>query len=815
MGEGGFRIGAFRTRLSSRMFGAGVIVLIVSMLFWPAPTLSDDQTPQVRPFPENRIRDFYLHQAQRQLDSQQAPPQFYPEFPGLDGGDFGHWGQNPESDNYDHMLNNVDIGNVVSQVIHHFGVTTPKAIAVRVGEEGQTTALFDPERLTFTDVWEGGVTWGDRRFGLLTGITARGKRILDLTASKWSLPKGATKRYVGLYRNAQRVVFVYQIGSATIYDSLWANNNNVVVRSMSIEGALPKGAKLDCQLAPKKDNGETQALAVAGPAQWAGRQVSTRGTLGTGDGPYVIDTLTVPCGDKNQFKMPLRIAGLDFFPDGRAAVCTFMGDVWLIDGIDADLDQLRWTRFAAGLHQPLGLVVQDGKIFVAGRDQITRLHDLNGDGEADYYECFSNNFRTRNGHQFLTNLFVDDQGFFYFYSPITGVAKLDPRNRQVKSLGSGIRNSNGIGVSPDGQIVLATSQEGSWTPATGIFEVRDGSYHGAAGPRKNAGKYGYQMPLCFVPRGVDHSPGGLEFVPLDKRWGPLAGKIIGTSYGNCTHYLVLRESIGDDVQGGVIPLPGVFLSGAHRLRFNPHDGQLYVAGTDGWVSYALANGSLERVRYVGGEMPLPTAIESHENGLLVRFNCELNPQSVNANNVFCQQWNYLYSKAYGSAEFSARDPAWRGHDPVSARAVHLLDDGRSVFVEVPHLHPVMQFHLHMQLVTKRGKPFSPDVYYSLFHLRKPFTNFPTYEPISRKDHYPNFPIAKKYPPDQRLVAQKALGNTPESVSLDVSAAPGLRYKPRRLRVPPGKRIALRFKNSDLSMPHNFVLGHAGPARSDW
>ena len=29
-------------------------------------------------------------------------------------------------------------------------------------------------------------------------------------------------------------------------------------------------------------------------------------------------------------------------------------------------------------------------IYVLGRDQITRLHDLNGDGEIDFYENFNN-----------------------------------------------------------------------------------------------------------------------------------------------------------------------------------------------------------------------------------------------------------------------------------------------------------------------------------------------------------------------------------------------------------------------------------------
>ena len=54
----------------------------------------------------------------------------------------------------------------------------------------------------------------------------------------------------------------------------------------------------------------------------------------------------------------------------------------------------------------------------------------------------------------------------------------------------------------------------------------------------------------FIPRGIDNSPGDLIFLPDDKRFGPLAGHIIGTSFGYCSHYLVLREEIGGKVQGG-------------------------------------------------------------------------------------------------------------------------------------------------------------------------------------------------------------------------------------------------------------------------
>ncbi len=94
-----------------------------------------------------------------------------------------------------------------------------------------------------------------------------------------------------------------------------------------------------------------------GPSQWP-QTVETKGTLGTGDGPYVVDTLTAP--DENPYKSWMRFGGMDFFADGKsAALSTWSGDVWTVTGIDETLEKLTWKRFATGLFQPLGLKIVD------------------------------------------------------------------------------------------------------------------------------------------------------------------------------------------------------------------------------------------------------------------------------------------------------------------------------------------------------------------------------------------------------------------------------------------------------------------------
>ena len=774
-----------------------------------APEPASSKSSTSKPFPQNRIRNYYAEEARRILArSDQPMPEILPEFPGLDGGKFGHWGQNDDSLYTDERLNEMDMGGMVSQVVNHFGRTTVRAVVVAVGEDQEASALFDTERLTFTDSWQGGVVYDSKRFGVNAGVKPGSKRLLDLGESAWTREDGKALelQFLGLYRNGKRVVFHYSVDGVPVYDHVWFRNGKLT-RRMTVDGRLEPGIALNSSLPPKYDKGKTKWLALRQTAQWSSRQVVTRGELGTGSGPYVIDTLTIPYRDENPFGTPFRVGGFDFLPDGRAAVSTLMGDVWLVDGIDGKLDKLIWRRFAAGLHQPLGLVVQDGKIIVLGRDQITRLHDSNEDDEADFYECVTRDYPAVPGNAYACTLHQDEHGTLYWFTKAEGfqVTRF-AEGTKPESVATGLRNSNGTGVSADGKLLLATSQEGTWTPATGIFEVRKGSYHGFNGPQKGRGKYGYDLPLCFIPRGIDGSAGDIAFLPKDDRFGPLSGAILGTSLVDCSHYLILREEIGDRSQGGVVPLPGDFLSGAHRSRYNPHDGQFYVAGTAGWASYYQEPGSLQRVRYQGGDLHLPEGVETRSNGLIVRFNTAIDPESLSLANAFCEQWNYLYSKGYGSSEYSVKKPGIAGHDPVEIRSLHLIEDGRTLFVEIPQLHPVMQLHLYLDLKTTDGKPFSPDIYYSIIQIGdEPFTGFPGYTKIA-KQAFNDFPIQGSFPLDQRLVAQERLGKSLGGFeTAQVKCVPGLQFEPRRIRMRAGRRAVIVLENADVEMPHNLVV----------
>ena len=140
-----------------------------------------------------------------------------------------------------------------------------------------------------------------------------------------------------------------------------------------------------------------------GPRTWAG-DLTTRVVAGSEAGPFAAVVLTPP--ELNPWACQFRLSGLDFFDGGRrAAVCSWDGDVWLVDGLGGGPGVLTWRRIASGLFQPLGLKVVEGTIHVACRDQITILRDLNGDGETDFYECFNTDHQvTEHFHEFAMGL---------------------------------------------------------------------------------------------------------------------------------------------------------------------------------------------------------------------------------------------------------------------------------------------------------------------------------------------------------------------------------------------------------------------------
>ncbi|HND52762.1 MAG TPA: ThuA domain-containing protein, partial [Pirellulaceae bacterium] len=424
-----------------------------------------------------------------------------------------------------------------------------------------------------------------------------------------------------------------------------------------------------------------------GPAIWT-QPIVTRGVRAPDDAPYVLDSLTLP--HDNPYRALMFASGHDFFRNGDMALSTAHGDVWRVSGVDASLQRLEWKRFATGLFQPLGLRIVDDVVYVLGRDQITRLVDRNGDGEADDYENFHSDIETSpGGHDYVACLETDSRGDFYLVHANQGVVRVSRDGRRSESIANGLRNPNGLGIGP-GDVITAAPQEGNWTPGSCVFEVRQGGYYGFGGPRVTAQRpLGYDPPLCWIPRMQDNSSGGQVWVTSEK-WGPLNGQLLHFSYGKCRMMQVLRDTTTGVSQGATLDLPIDFASGVMRGRFSPHDGQLYASGLKGWVSSAVQDGCLQRVRYTGRAVCRPVAFRTRANALELDFAAPLDKAFCeDPDNFHVQRWNYRYSGDYGSADFKLSDPKQEGRDEVEVRSSNVIADGRTLVLEIPDLKPAM------------------------------------------------------------------------------------------------------------------------------
>ena len=785
---------------------------------------------------EARVYDFYQRQADYYMANPDLIPEVIPAYPGLDAGLHGHWGKYNQNGHNDGRWNEGDTGEHFSHVVKgpkNFNVE--KGTCVKLGEPHALSTCFDPQSLSYRAVWQNGwVKFGPFRWGSSRGATLDGK--IWFQSEQPRMPEGG--EYLGLRRYGKRVVFSYKIGKCTISDEPWGTAK-AFYRRIDIEGtsqniSLPcptekpytvkviqatgaqaawengvlkiseirENAQLILRVSQDENPSDEKVALTYLHAErkmqkrW-NQVISSPGSLGEAgkDSAYAIDTLPVPYD--NPYKTVMQLTSLAFLPSGDALVASLPGDIWLIKGIGNDLSKVTWQRYATGFNQPVGIHIDKDGIFVLDRCQISVLHDLNGDEEVDYYEKYANDFGGFNrSHTHTFGLHRTGDGAFHFVQ-LTDLFRTGT-DRKTEKIAYGVRNSMGIGGSKN--YFWTAPQEGTWTPASAIIEVNRGEHYGSGVNKKDIAP-----PLCYIPRGIDNSTGGMVEI-TSKQWGPFLGSHVGLSYGSGTHYLILRDDTGSRPQGAVVPLSGNFLAGVMRGDFHPKDGQLYVAGLDGWGDYSVRDGCLQRVRYTGGTVRKPRGFKVHANGIRIDFTTALDPQATqDVKQYFAQTWNYEYAKRYGSPEFSTKQPDSLGHDPLAVRSVSLLDGGTSIFVEMPDLEPVMQLHLRMHLKDEHGTPFKTDLFCS---------------PMYPDGHYTAPSLASLQPGKAQEVSlriegekQKKKRNWTGTIiegerEIVIDTLSGLKYSKALIEAKPQEALVVKLNNID-AMPHNLVVVEPG------
>jgi len=462
-----------------------------------------------------------------------------------------------------------------------------------------------------------------------------------------------------------------------------------------------------------------QAKPLNGPAKrhWP-KEVITAGKLSTDKKAYVLDDIPLPLN--NVERRNVRLADIAFFRNGDAAVVTFDGDIWRISGLKGDLIEVRWRRFASGLHEPLSLCIRDNEIFVFDRNGIWRVKDVDGDGEADLYELFSNSFtQTAETREFANGMKLTPDGSFVIAKGGQqsstlgkhngGVLRISRDGKAITVLGWGLRQPF-IGVHPETGLITASDQQGHYVPATPIHIIAGHQYYGFLSSLLPREKYPAAIadPLTWIPHPINSS-GASQVWLANAQMGPLNDALVHIGYNRPELFLVRLNSRASVPQAAVVNLTSELDFAPLNGSVNPADGQLYVTGFQIWGSTAKRTSGLARLRYTGLPSTLPREIAVMDKGVLLRFDVQLDSkQATDPSNFSAERWNYKRTANYGSPHFKCDGTP--GQEWMTPSSAYLSRDAKSIFIGIRDMKPVMQMRIGWALAVASGTRFEQNAY---------------------------------------------------------------------------------------------------------
>jgi hypothetical protein len=382
---------------------------------------------------------------------------------------------------------------------------------------------------------------------------------------------------------------------------------------------------------------------------------------------------------------------------------------------------------AAGLYQPLGLKILNDTIYVSCRDQIAILRDLNGDGEAEFIECFNNDHQvTEHFHEFAMGLQADEDGNLYYAKsgrhalkaivPQHGtLLRVASDGSKTDILATGFRAANGVCLNPDGSFIV-TDQEGFCNPKNRInwVTVDPGSkpkfygnmfgYHDVTDPSDDA----MEAPLCWITNAFDRSPA--ELLWLDSpAWQELDGSLFNLSYGYGKIFLVLHEAIDGIRQAGMIELPiPSFPTGIMRGRLHPQDHSLIVCGMFSWAGNATAPGGLYRLRKTDAVTTLPIELHAKEEGIELVFAQPLDPKSMEKSQIQLEVWGLKRTANYGSEHINQHS--------LPVTKVDLSEDGKRVMIHIAGIAPTWGMQISYAFQTQSGRKAEGKIHNTIHRL---------------------------------------------------------------------------------------------------
>ena len=461
---------------------------------------------------------------------------------------------------------------------------------------------------------------------------------------------------------------------------------------------------------------------------------------------YAITSIPVPDG------VVLEVSGIDLLPDKTIAVSSRRGEVWLVkNAYETPAKNTQWTRFASGLHEPLGISWKDGWLYATQRPGVIRMKDLDGDGRADLFETINNDWGINGDyHEYAFGSRHDKDGSIWAVLCLTGSSGAGSAFRgwcvritksgDLVPTASGIRSPGGIGANHLGDMFYSDNQ-GLWNGSSCMKHLKVGSFTGNPtgnkfydlppakkhmGERppdpKNKSRYDTERKripqlvppsIVFPHNKMGKSTSGITYDSSKGKFGPFANQMLvqDQSFSNIAR--VDLEMVNGVYQGAAFIFRQGFGSGNLVGRMAP-DGSLFVGGTNrGWGSKGRAPFALERLNWTG-----KTPFEVHEmnirpDGFRLTFTEPVDPETArNLNSYEMKTYTYIYQSGYGSPEVD--------HSVPKVTAVALGKDNRSAVLKVDGLVKGHVHELHMKGIrSATGLPLLHQAaYYTLNEIPK-------------------------------------------------------------------------------------------------
>lgn len=467
--------------------------------------------------------------------------------------------------------------------------------------------------------------------------------------------------------------------------------------------------------------------------------------LPTEDDYYPLTQAEMPAGTV------LEPGGFDLMPDGRLALVTRRGEVWMIsDPFSKQIKASQFKRFAHGLHEPLSLDERDGWLYVVQRPDVTRMKDTDGDGRADLFEVACDRWSIDGDyHEYAFGSKFDPEGNIWVTLCLTGSFTSEVPYRgwcvrvsadgKMRPTTSGVRSPGGVGAAADGTIFYVDNQ-GPWNGTCGLKPLRPGkfvgnpsgfrwyelaqSFVGAAPKLPESGSRLHleadKIPeldrpaILFPYKKMGQSAAGVTCDLTGGKFGPFENQLF---VGDQTVSTVMRvdlEQVKGVYQGACFPFREGFSSGIVGLEMTPQ-GALFAGGTArGWGSRGNREFCIERLNWTG---KVPFEIKTmrlNPQGFTLTFTQPVDAATASAPESYqLGTYTYIYQSSYGSPEVDQTTP--------QIKSVSVSPDGLTASLVVEGLQRGHVHELHTDGVrSSAGLPvLHPVAYYTLNELVDP------------------------------------------------------------------------------------------------